>query len=85
MLRSTGTCSIAREIVLSGNSLFTSTTHGSLPYDTVAGAFRRLARSLGLRGEAGKPDARIHDLRHNSECRVIPSGRSGGRSNCGIA
>ena len=65
-------------IVLSGNSLFTSTTHGSLPYDTVAGAFRRLARSLGLRGEAGKPDARIHDLRHNSECQVIPRGRLAG-------
>jgi len=58
-------------VVLSGNSLFTSTGHGPLPYDTVAGVFRRLARSLGLRGEAGKPDARIHDLRHTFAVRSL--------------
>jgi integrase len=58
-------------ITLSGNSLFTSTSHASLPYDTVAGVFRRLARSLGLRGEAGMPDARIHDLRHTFAVRSL--------------
>jgi integrase len=60
-------------IALAGNSLFTATSHGPLPYDTVAGAFRRLARSLGLRGEAGKPDARIHDLRHTFAVRSLES------------
>lgn len=54
-----------------GDSLFTSTCHGPLPYDTVAGAFRRLARSLGLRGRAGQPDARIHDLRHTFAIRSL--------------
>jgi len=54
-----------------GDSLFTTTSHGPLSYNTVAGAFRRLARSLGLRGEAGKPDARIHDLRHTFAVRSL--------------
>jgi integrase len=58
-------------IALSGNSLFTSTSHAALPYDTVAGVFRRLARSLGLRGEAGMPGARIHDLRHTFAVRSL--------------
>lgn len=58
-------------IALSGNSLFISRSRGCIPYDTVAGVFRRLARSLGLRGEAGKPDARIHDLRHTFAVRSL--------------
>ena len=52
-------------------SLFTSGCHGPLAYDTVAGAFRRLARSLGLRGEPGQPNARIHDLRHTFAVRSL--------------
>ena len=58
-------------IALPGDSLFTSISHGPLPYDTVAGAFRRLARSLGLRGEAGQRGARIHDLRHTFAVRSL--------------
>jgi integrase len=56
---------------LPGDSLFTSISHGPLPYDTVAGAFRRLARSLGLRGGAGQRGARIHDLRHTFAVRSL--------------
>ena len=44
--------------------MFTADDRGPLPHDTVAGASRRPARSLGLRGGAGEPGARIHDLRH---------------------
>ena len=40
-------------------------------HDTVAVAFRRLARSLGLRSRAGQPDARIHDLRHTFAVRSL--------------
>lgn len=54
-----------------GGSLFTSTNCGPLPYDTAAGAFRRLTRSLGLRGRAGQPGARIHDLRHTFAVRSL--------------
>ncbi len=54
-----------------GDSLFTSTSQGPLPYDTVSGAFRRLARSIGLRGGPGKPGARIHDLRHTFAVRSL--------------
>ena len=54
----------------SGGAVFTSTSHGSLPYDTAAGAFRRLTRSLGLRGASGQPGPRIHDLRHTFAVRV---------------
>ena len=52
-------------------SLFTSVCHGPLSYDTVAGAFQRLARSLGLKGGAGQPNARIHDLRHTFAVRSL--------------
>lgn len=58
-------------IALTGDSLFTSISHGPLPYDTVAGAFRQLARSLGLRGGPGEPGARIHDLRHTFAVRSL--------------
>lgn len=60
-------------IVLTGDSLFTSISHGPLPYDTVAGTFRQLARSLGLRGGPGEPGARIHDLRHTFAVRSLES------------
>ena len=55
----------------SGSNLFTLTGHGALPYDTVAGTFLRLARSLGLRGGRGEPGARIHDLRHTFAIRSL--------------
>ena len=53
------------------DSLFVSVKHGPLPYDTVAGAFRQLARSVGLRGRAGEPGPRIHDLRHTFAVRSL--------------
>ena len=58
-------------IALASDSLFVSVKHGPLPYDTVAGAFRRLARALGLRSGAGEPGPRIHDLRHTFAVRSL--------------
>ena len=58
-------------IASASDSLFVSVEHGPLPYDTVAGTFRRLARSLGLRGGAGQPGPRIHDLRHTFAVRSL--------------
>jgi integrase len=58
-------------IASASDSLFVSVKHGPLPYDTVAGTFRRLARSLGLRGGAGQPGPRIHDLRHTFAVRSL--------------
>ena len=37
--------------------------------------FIRLTRQLGLRGGPGEPGPRLHDLRHYSESRIIPSWR----------
>lgn len=54
-----------------GESLFASANHGPLPYTTAAGTFRRLARSVGLRGGAGEPGPRIHDLRHTFAVRSL--------------
>ena len=42
-------------------------------YPTVIAVFLQLTRSVGLRGGPGEPGPRIHDLRHNSESRIIPS------------
>jgi integrase len=55
----------------SGGRVFTSTSHGPLPYDTASGAFRRVSRSVGLRGGAGQPGPRIHDLRHTFAVRSL--------------
>jgi integrase len=49
-------------------SLFVSTSGRALAYDTVLVNFRRLARSIGLRGE---PGPRIHDLRHTFAVRSL--------------
>ena len=53
------------------DNLFISVKHGPLPYDTAAATFRRLARSVGLRGGAGEPGPRIHDLRHTFAVRSL--------------
>ncbi len=42
-----------------------------LPYSTVQIAFSHLARSIGLRGETGRRDPRIHDLRHTFAVRSL--------------
>jgi len=49
-------------------SLFVSTSGGALAYDTVRRVFRRLAWSIGLRGD---PPPRIHDLRHTFAVRSL--------------
>lgn len=54
-----------------GGNLFTTARGGPLPYDTAAGTFRRLARSLRIRGGPGEPGARIHDLRHTFAVRSL--------------
>jgi integrase/recombinase XerD len=46
------------------------TRHGHPGFVTL---FLELLRSLGLRGPKGQPGPRIHDLRHHSECLIIPS------------
>ena len=58
-------------IALPGDSLFTSADHGPLPYPTAASTFRELARSIGLRGGAGEPGPRLHDLRHTFAVRSL--------------
>jgi len=41
-------------------ALFVSTAGKAPAYDTVSAMFRRLARSIGLRGKPGQPGPRIH-------------------------
>ena len=57
----------------SEGSVFTSTKDRPLPYDTAAGTFRRVTRSIGLRGGSGQPGPRIHDLRHTFAVRSLES------------
>lgn len=52
--------------------LFVSKTGTALKHSTVNGVFLRLARSIGLRKAPGHRGPRIHDMRHNSENRIIP-------------
>ncbi len=52
-------------------ALFISTTGKAPAYETVAATFRWLARSIGLRGGAGQPGPRIHDLRHTFAVRSL--------------
>ena len=58
-------------IALPDDSLFTSANRGPLPYTTAAITFRHLARSVGLRGAAGEPGPRVHDLRHTFAVRSL--------------
>ncbi|RWE72141.1 MAG: integrase, partial [Mesorhizobium sp.] len=55
------------------SALLVSAAGASPAYSTVIANFLQLARSIGLRGGPGQPGPCIHDLRHNSECRIIPS------------
>jgi hypothetical protein len=58
----------------SAETLFVSAKGHVLSDNTVRYVFLRLARSVDLRGKPVQRAPRIHDLRHNSDCRVIPSG-----------
>jgi integrase len=49
-----------------------------LPYRSVLHAFRRICSMLGWRGNGDLPLPRIHDLRHNTESRIIRRARAGG-------
>jgi integrase len=52
-------------------ALLVSTTGKAPSYHTVVAVFLRLARSIGLRGAAGHPGPRIHDLRHTFAVRAL--------------
>jgi len=52
-------------------ALLISTTGKAPAYDTVSAIFRRLARTIGLRGQPGEPGPRIHDLRHTFAVRSL--------------
>jgi integrase len=56
--------------VLEG-ALFVSNAGTAPAYSTVVAIFLRLARSIGLRGEAGQPGPRVHDLRHTFAVRSL--------------
>jgi len=52
-------------------ALFVSTT-GKVPsYTTVVSIFLELVRTIGIRGKAGQPGPRIHDLRHTFAVRSL--------------
>jgi integrase len=53
------------------HALLVSTSGKAPGYHTVAATFRRLSRSIGLRGEPGQPGPRIHDLRHTMAVRSL--------------
>ena len=69
---------IARRQQVSGDApLFVSMLGTRLAYSTVAATFRELTRSIGLRGEPGKPGPCIHDFRHTFAVRVLENCRGG--------
>jgi len=49
------------------------TPYGEAGFTTI---FLKIIRKLGLRGPKGQRGPRIHDFRHHSERRIIPSGAS---------
>ncbi len=53
-------------------SFFVSQQGTPLPYGIIQRAFHELVEDVPSRG--GRPWPRLHDLRHQSECRIIPSG-----------
>jgi integrase len=62
-----------RKLVVADRALFISVAGQSLPYNTVRNVFLQLLDRTELRDAHAGRDPRIHDLRHNSECRIIPS------------
>ncbi|WP_156916860.1 tyrosine-type recombinase/integrase [Leisingera aquimarina] len=52
-------------------TLFLSHQGTPLAYSTVATVFLQITRSIGLRGAAGTPGPRIHDLRHTFAVRSL--------------
>jgi integrase len=52
-------------------SFFVFATGRAPVYGTVAGIFRRLTRSVGLKGGSGREGPRIHDIRHTFVARSL--------------
>jgi integrase len=55
-----------------GAPFFVSRTGDFLRPDAVEKVFRRLRSTLGWRARGDHANLRLHDLRHNSGCRIIP-------------
>ena len=54
---------------------FLSERGTALTYGTVRQWFIKISRQIGLRQPSDRHGPRLHDLRHHSESRIIPSGR----------
>lgn len=52
-------------------ALFVSASGKAPSYETVAQTFRKLAKSIGLRGGPDRPKPRLHDLRHTMAVRSL--------------
>jgi integrase len=53
--------------------LFLSTWGNRLDDGDIRRTFYALSRQIGLRGPSDSHGPRLHDMRHHSECRIIPS------------
>jgi integrase len=62
----------------STSALFLSTAGTRLLYTNVQNTFHRLVCCAGLTPRSASCRPRLHDIRHNSESRIIPSGRREG-------
>jgi integrase len=62
----------------SGSTFFVTEQGSRLLHQYVYRVFWRLSREIGLRRAGDHTGPRVHDFRHNSEGRIIPSGRREG-------
>jgi integrase len=53
------------------DALLIANTGAPPSYETAASLFRQLSRQIGLRGDPGQPEPRIHDLRHSFAVRSL--------------
>jgi integrase len=67
-----------------GAPFFVSRTGDFLPRITVEKVFIRLRSRLGWRARGDHANPRLHDLRHNSGCRIIPGTASRGAAPSGV-
>ncbi|TIU00301.1 MAG: hypothetical protein E5W55_02985 [Mesorhizobium sp.] len=63
---------LRRRIGRADPHLFVLSTGEPPDHASVSRAFIKLGRQVGVRAATGR-GPRLHDLRHNSECRIIPS------------
>jgi integrase len=64
---------LRHQLGTANKAVFVSIKGTPLCYSTVVHVFLQLIRSIGLRLEPGHPGPHLHDLRHNSAFRIIPS------------